>query len=334
MYDFVAVGDATIDVVMQLNEASVQCELDNQNCKLCLNYSDKIAVDQVDFVVAGNAANAAVGARRLGLSSAFLSTVGEDETGKKIVATFEKEGVSTEYLTVDGSTPSNYSVVLDFKGERTILVHHEPRTYNWKMTQPPKWIYLTSMGEGFEAIYDQVVAMVRQGNVYLSYNPGTHQLKKGLDFLKPSIAASTILFLNREEGARLLGKADHAPIQEVMQALKDLGPQIVVITDGPNGAYAYDGQNLHQLGIYQGPVVDRTGSGDSFATAFSVALAEGKTIPEAMQWGTANATSVVGQIGPQAGLLNQDGIQQIVAQNSNIQPILLLADAATAVTAP
>ncbi len=323
LYDFVAVGDATIDVVMQLDEANVMCELDSQNCKLCLNYADKIAVEHVAFVVAGNAANAAVAARRLGATSAFLSTVGEDETGKKIVATFQKEGVSTEYLTVDGSTPSNYSVVLDFQGERTILVHHEKREYVWKLTTPPKWFYLTSMGEGFEPIYDKVVSMVQQGNVYLAYNPGTHQLKKGLDYLKSSIAASTIFFLNREEGARLLGLADHTPLPELMPALKALGPQIVVITDGPNGAYVFDGQTLYQLGIYDGPVVDRTGSGDSFATAFTMALAESKTIPEAMQWGTANATSVVGQIGPQAGLLTQDGIMQIIAQNPDVQPLLL-----------
>src|SRR6266540_490057 len=135
MYDLVAIGDATLDVFMQIDDANVMCELDNINCKLCLNYADKIAAKTADFIIGGNAANAAVGARRLGQSSAFLSTIGDDETGKQIQKVFHKEGVSTEYLTVDSNAPSNYSVVINFHAERTILVHHVPRTYIWKIKE-------------------------------------------------------------------------------------------------------------------------------------------------------------------------------------------------------
>lgn len=320
MYDFVAIGDATMDVFMQIDDASVACDIDKQNCKLQLSYADKIAAKTADFIIGGNAINAAVGARRLGLTSAFLSTIGDDDTGHQIEAVLQKEGVSTEYLTVDKAAKSNYSVVINFHGERTILVHHEPREYVWNITGSPKWIYLTSMGEGFEPIYEQVVALVNQKTTSLAYNPGTHQLKKGLELLRPSINASKILFLNREEGARLLGLADHAPIKELLTGLKALGPEIVVVTDGPNGSYAFDGQTMYQLGIYDGPVVERTGSGDAYGTAFTVALYEGKSIAEAMTWGNANSTSVVGQIGPEAGLLNQDGIAQMIAKNPTIVP--------------
>ena len=96
MYDLVAIGDATLDVFIQIDDATVECELDNQNCKLCFNYADKIAAKRVDFVIGGNAINAAVGARRLGLSSAFLATIGDDDTGQKITDVLRKEGVSEE----------------------------------------------------------------------------------------------------------------------------------------------------------------------------------------------------------------------------------------------
>lgn len=324
MYDFVAIGDATLDVFLQLNDANVMCQLDTHNCKLCLNYADKIAVDQVDFIIGGNAANAAVGARRLGLTSAFLSTIGDDETGKKIEAVFHKEGVSTEYMTMEHGVASNYSVVLNFQAERTILVHHIPRTYHVASLQPAKWFYVTSMGDGFEAVYDRVVDLMRQGNMYMAYNPGTHQLKRGLAFLKPSLAVTTILFLNREESAQLLGVPPMTPIADLLAQLKALGPQMVVITDGKQGSYAYDGQSMYQLDIFDGPIVERTGCGDSFATAFTVAIAEGKPVTEAMLWGNANATSVVAHIGPQAGLLNQSGIQDLITKNAAIQPMLLL----------
>jgi ribokinase len=320
MYDLLAIGDATLDVFMHLNDASVMCELDNHNCKMCLNYGDKIAVDKVDFIIGGNAANAAVGSKRLGLSSAYLGTIGNDDTGKQIQSVFHKEGVSTEYLTVAEGEASNYSVVLNFQAERTILVHHNPRHYVWNVVHPPKWAYLTSAGAGFEPLYDKAIDMVRAGNVFLAYNPGTHQLKKGYEFLKPSLAITNILFLNREESSGLLNIQGEVSITELLTGLKNLGPQMVVITDGAKGSFVYDGKTIYQCGIFNGPVVERTGCGDAYATAFTVAICEGKSISEAMMWGSANSTSVLAYVGPQAGLLTVDGINQMIEKNKDVQP--------------
>lgn len=121
MYDFIAVGDATLDVFMRIEDAQAACNMNTHECVLELSYADKVAVDQLDFIIGGNAANAAVGARRLGHTSAFLSTIGDDDTGKKIVDTFHKEGVSTEHLTIEQGTQSNFSVVLNFQAEGLIL---------------------------------------------------------------------------------------------------------------------------------------------------------------------------------------------------------------------
>lgn len=320
MYDIVAIGDATMDVFMQIDDASVACDIDKQNCKLQLNYADKIAAKTADFIIGGNAANIAVGARRLGLSSAFLSTIGDDDTGRRIQQVFRTEGVSPEYLTVDPNALSNYSVVINFQGERTILVHHEPRQYVWNIYQPPQWVYLTSMGEGFEPIYDKVIQLVRENTTCLAFNPGTHQLNKGLDFLKPYLGASKITFLNREETANLLGLPQNSPMPDLLKGLKNTGSEIVVITDGANGSYSFDGSTMLELGLYEGPVVERTGCGDAYATTFTVAIIEGKSINEAMQWGNANSTSVLAQIGPEAGLLNQDGVMQMIAKNPTVIP--------------
>lgn len=323
MYDLVAVGDATLDVFMKVDEASVSCSVDTHSCQLCFSYADKIAVDQVDFIIGGNAANAAVGARRLGFSSAFFSTVGDDSTGKQILDVFHKEGVSTDYLTVAKGALSNYSVVLNFQAERTILVHHVPREYVWNIHEAPQWFYLTSMGSGFEAVYERVVDAVRASHCRVAYNPGTHQLKKGLEFLRPSLQVTDILFLNKEESALLLSMPENTPVADLIHGLHEIGVKIVVITDGPKGAYASDGREIFYLGIFDGPVVERTGAGDSFGTAFTAAIMQGKTIPEAMMWGSANATSVVAQVGPQAGLLTEQGIHDMIAKNQHVQPVKL-----------
>jgi sugar/nucleoside kinase (ribokinase family) len=323
MYDLISVGDATMDVFVKINDASVSCDIDTHECKLCLSYADKIAAEEVNFIIGGNAANAAVSSRRLGLATAFLSTIGDDTTGKQILDIFQKEGVSLEHLSVAPGTASNYSVVINFQAERTILVHHVARTYGWNITQPPKWFYLTSMGEGYEAIYNQVIMTAKQTHASVAFNPGTHQLKAGLESIRAAIAASAIFIVNKEEAAHILGLTKLPLVQELLVGLKNLGPEIVVITDGQAGAYAFDGQQTFHMGIYVGPVVERTGAGDAFGSAFTVAISQGRTIPEALQWGTANSTSVVAHIGPQAGLLDQQGIAKMIASNPTILPTQL-----------
>lgn len=90
--------------------------------------------------------------------------------------------------------------------------------------------------------------------------------------------------------------------------MRDLGPEIVVITDGPEGAYTYDGEEMWHMPMYPDPAppVDRTGAGDAFSSTFTAALAAGEDIPTALSWGPINSMSVVQYIGAQEGLLSRD----------------------------
>lgn len=302
-YDIISVGDATLDVFVLLLDANVLCNLQKDVCQLCLSYADKISVEKVQRLIGGNAANNAVGSARLGLKAAFYSIVGNDDTGRMILKTIRKEKVSCEYVHVDKKQESNYSVVLNFQGERTILVYHIDRAYKLPKFKPAKWFYLTSMGKNHQKFHDALLAHVKKASAKLGFNPGTHQLKQGLENLKPMLAATTVLFVNKEEAQRLVGPI--TDMKELLTATKRVGPRIVVITDGAKGAYAHDGVSYWQCGITDTPVVERTGAGDSFATAFIAALNHGKDIPEALRWGTMNSGSVILKVGPQAGLLTK-----------------------------
>ena len=90
MLDIISIGDATLDTFVKINDASVMCTLEKETCMLCLNYADKIPIVRLDQKVAGNAANVAVGASRLGLRSGLYSMIGSDDTGK-ILRTMKRE---------------------------------------------------------------------------------------------------------------------------------------------------------------------------------------------------------------------------------------------------
>ncbi len=302
-YDIISIGDATLDLFVGIEDASVLCTLNKDVCLLCLSYADKIAASSFQRIIGGNAANNAVGSARLGLKAAFYSVVGSDDTGKHVLHTVRREGVSTEYVQIARKQETNTSVVLNYKAERTILVYHIDRAYKLPKFRKSRWIYLTSMGRNHQRIHNDLMSFLRKDGVKLAFNPGTYQLKDGLEKLRPVLEFTAVLFVNKEEARKLVGEI--ADIKELLTAVRHVGPKIVVITDGENGSYAYDGQKFWKCGITSTPVIERTGAGDAFATAFLAALTHGKSVPEAMQWGTLNSASVIMQIGPQAGLLTK-----------------------------
>lgn len=303
-HDLLSVGDATVDVFLKMHDATVQCSLNRRQCLLCLRYADKIPVEDVQNVpAAGNAANTAVGSARLGLSAALVTVLGDDEDGRRITAELERNRVGTQYLSVDRGHRTNYSVVLNYQGERTILVYHAPRTYRLPPLAPSRLVYLTSMGKGWERIVPAFRRYVRQHRVRVALNPGTHQLRSSSQALKTLLASTSILLVNHEEAATILRVSPNAPVRGLLQGLRKRGPEIVVITDGPRGSCAVSGEQLWSMPPFPVPAIERTGAGDAFSTGFLGALLHGQDVPEALRWGTVNAGSVIRFVGPQAGLL-------------------------------
>ena len=142
--DLLTVGDATLDVFMSPSESEALCNLDNKECLICFSYGEKIPVKSIEYSIGGNAANNAVGTKRLGVKTGILVTLGGDESGNQILGRLEKEGVDMTNVVQQPSAGSNYSTVINYGGERTIFTYHAPRSYEFpvKMETSP-WVYLT-----------------------------------------------------------------------------------------------------------------------------------------------------------------------------------------------
>ena len=91
--------------------------------------------------------------------------------------------------------------------------------------------------------------------------------------MKDVYARTEIFFCNVEEAQKILNVTTR-DVKELAQKVMALGPKIAVITDGPAGAYAYDGTTMFFLKPYPDPKppLERTGAGDAFAGAFMAAL--------------------------------------------------------------
>ena len=264
----------------------------------------------------GNRQNAAVAARRLGLTSALVTNTGDDHNGEECRATLSKEGVHTDFVSVHKDKETNYHYVLWFEEDRTILVKHHEYDYQFPDIGNPKWIYLSSLGENTAEYHKQIAEYLRKNNlVKFAFQPGTFQIKMGLDILADLYARADLFFCNVEEAKKILNKPEEKDTKKLLREMHDVGPNVVVITDGPKGAYAYDGFEGFFMPSFPDakPPYDRTGAGDAFSSTFTSAIALGRSLFDAFLWSPVNSMSVVQKIGAQKGLLTQEEILKHLA---------------------
>ena len=313
--DFLSIGDITVDDFIRLKTAHIHEEKGELSPELCITFGDKLEYEfrkQVRAV--GNSANAAVSAARLGLRTGFISDAGEDESGRGCREELLQNKVITDYFRLHQGMITNFHYVLWYGADRTILVKHQE--YPYKMPElpvEPKWMYLSSIGQSSLPYHKEIGAYLSaHPNVKLAFQPGTFQMEFGTEALSEVYKNTAVFFCNVEEAQRIL-KITEKDIKVLMVKLRELGPKIVVITDGQKGAYAYDGTEGYSMPIYPGDAYERTGAGDAFSSTFTSALALGKTMLEALMWGPVNSMSVVKFIGAQEGLLSREKLEGYLA---------------------
>lgn len=313
-YDLVAIGDITTDAFIKLTDAEEL--VDHGVRELCVRFGDKVAYEEmIEVRAVGNAANAAVSAHRIGLSSALIARVGDDENGRNCRETLKGNGVSDEYLETQQGLPTNYHYVLWFGAERTILVKQTRFSYSMPaFAEPPKWLYLTSLGESAKEFHHDIARYCAgHPETKLAFQPGTFQIKLGAQELKDVYAVSEIFFCNKEEAQKILGTTD-GDAKKLMEGIRTLGPKIVVVTDGPNGSNILDAAgNAWHVPMYPdfAPPVSRTGAGDATASTTVSYIERGLPVQEALMRGMINAASVVQGVGAQTKLLPHDEIEAL-----------------------
>lgn len=311
--DLLGIGDVTTDAFIKLRTAHISEGVNKEKKELCLTFGDKIPYEFVEIVNAtGNSTNAATSAIRLGLSAGLVSDVGDDVNGKICLDGLKKNGIKTDYITKHKDSETNYHYILWYHEERTILVKHQEYDYKLPKFPEPKWIYLSSLSENSFSYHEEIMNYLEtHPNVKLAFQPGTFQIKLGAEKLSRLYKRTEIFFCNVQEAQKILGSKE-AEIAELLKALNILGPKIVVITDGPRGAYAFDGNEIWFMPPYPDPKppYERTGAGDAFASTFTSAIILKKSIPEALMWGPINSMSVVQYAGAQKGLLTRKQLEE------------------------
>src|SRR5579864_2182927 len=145
-YNVITVGESTIDAFMTLAHANSDAHLDKENGGLCFRFGEKIDVERYDFTIGGNATNVAVGLSRLGLKATLCTEIGDDEFSLKIRNVLANEHIE-RVLVRQVKGPSNFSVIINFKGDRTLFVEDCTRDHEFEFEGvTADLVYFTSLG--------------------------------------------------------------------------------------------------------------------------------------------------------------------------------------------
>lgn len=304
-YDIISVGSGTVDAFVSTDSEFIK-QKKNGHIDELIAYplGSKILINNLRFEVGGGGTNTAVAFSRLGLKTGWLGKTGTCENSKNILEILHKEKI--DFLGTIGNGTSGYSVILDSIGhDRTILAfkgQNDALEYSEIDEKKiiTKWFYFCSMvGKSFTT-QKKLAKFAEDHNIKIAFNPSSYQAKLGPIILKPILKRTELLILNREEAGYIVG--DNL-IPAMIYDLQKLGPTIVIITDGGNGAHCNDGKHYYYAKSRQVKILETTGAGDAFASTFLGAYIKKQDIHYALKLATTNAQSVIQHYGAKNILL-------------------------------
>lgn len=324
-YDFVTIGGSTEDITFYTHEGVL---IDNKKDilkqkLLAFEYGAKIRIDESYSSFGGGASNSAVNLSGLGFKTGVLVAIGLDNRGKSMLNNFRQNNVDLALVKKLKFSESGFSFILVGPNNEHIVFSNrasnkslEIQPGDLKKLKKSKWAYITSLHGDWPGNLKKVFSVK---NLKIAWNPGHEQIVAGYDKLKDFLERTFVLAFNKDEAIELVSthpdyknrkKAFFNNTANLLRALKKMGPQIVVITRGKNGANCYDGKNFyHQDAFEKKKIVDTTGVGDAFNSSFVAGLEiyDGN-VQKALKLGAKNSASVISKQGAQNGLITKKDV--------------------------
>ncbi len=339
MSDVITIGSATMDVFVECDDAAVVSVRRKEKSTEFMSYpyGSKLEITDFDSQVGGGGVNTATNFANLGLDTSAIFKVGDDIYSEGLFNFFKTKNVNLSSIIQDKKDSTGFSIILtSFEGDRTVLAHRGANAHikkseiDFEAIKNAKLLYIAPLNGDSNKVLDDIVKFAKENDTYVCFNAGTTGIKKGFNYLKSILEYAQIVVLNKEEASMATGiqlRQDtkdekfshyliHPDLQEMFKKLKVSEYQIIVITDGGNGAYAYDGAKYYYCPCFDGPVTSTLGAGDAFASTFCASLARyNRNIEKSLVAASINSAGVVSKFGATTGLLTFDEIEAKMGEN-------------------
>lgn len=313
MLDVITVGSGLIDLFLETGDRLFQkVKRGGKEDVVHVPFGSKIYIKEVRIDTGGGGTNTAVSFSKMGLRTGFIGLLGRDKNADRIVDELKKNKIKV-LVKKRADRDNGFSVILDAKGhDRTILSYKGVSNGLGKDMLPrmikTKWFYFSTMLGKSYMTQKYLSEYAKRKDIKIMFNPSFYLAKKGVGFLRPILKNTEILILNVEES----GYISKGSIEKRLKSLMGLGPKIVIITDGPKGAYLLNEEMYYKIIPHNIKVIEATGAGDSFASGFLAGFIRTGEIERSMQIGLANAQSVITHFGAKNKLLKWEEALEII----------------------
>lgn len=341
MSDIITIGSATIDVFVKCDDANIVSvhSIDRKADFMSYKYGSKLEISDFDTNVGGGGVNSAVNFANLGFNTSAIFKIGEDIYAQGVLNFFKDKNVDLSNIIQTKKTTTGFSVILvSFQGDRTVLAHRggngeiKKEDINFDAIKKAKFLYLAPLNGKSTKILEPIVDFAYENDIKICVNAGSSSIKKGFEYMKNILENAHVVVMNKEE-AQMCTKIEirpdtaeekfsdekiHPDLIKILKKLKVKDYQLIVITDGGNGAYAYAGKDIFYCPVYPSKVTSTLGAGDAFASTLCAALNKDKdNLGKALLYASVNSGSVVSKFSATEGLLTFEQIEERLQELPN-----------------
>lgn len=265
----------------------------------------------------GKGANQAVAAARAGGQVTFVTCIGDDDDGKKMLDGFRQDGIDTSHvISIPGTATGTALIFVDRNGENCIAVAPGANDHlsvpvidqAENLIRDTDLIQL-QMEIPYESI-QHICKLARKYNKRVLLNPAPARV---LD--RDILESLEYLVLNETEAEIVSGqKLTRENMEEVCGKIKEMGPRHIILTLGSRGSYVYD-DKVHQfVESFAVKAVDSTAAGDTFCGAFAVSMSGDETeIINSVRFANAAGALSVTRQGAQTSIPDRKTIEQFLS---------------------
>lgn len=341
MSDVITIGSATMDVFVECDDANIVSVSTKKDKSEFMSYPYGAKVEVTNFTsnTGGGGVNTALNFANLGFKTSAICKIGDDIYSKGVLEVLNNSTLDLSNIIQDKSVSTGFSIILlSFQGDRTVLTQRganatlKKSEINFDAIKQARLLYIAPLSGESNKVLGSIVEFAQANGVRVCFNAGTTSIKRGFEYIKKIIDNANIVVMNKEEATmctkiqvrpdskteKFSSELIHPDIQEMLKKLKVNSHQIIVITDGKNGAYAYDGKTFYQCENFPSTVVSTLGAGDAFASTFCAALERTRLdVGKSLMYAAVNSSSVVSNFGASEGFLAFDEIEAKLKENTN-----------------
>ena len=339
MTKVLTIGSATMDVFVECDDANIVsvCSKNKDSEFMSYPYGAKIDITTFSSKVGGGGVNTACNFANLGFETSAIFKIGEDIYSEGILESFKDRKVNLSHIIQDKNTSTGFSIILvSFQGDRTVLAHRganaeiKQEEINFDAIKDADLMYVAPLNGESNKVIESIVDYAHKHGTKICFNAGSTSLKRGFEHIKTILKSAHIVVMNKDEATMATGiqvrpdtktekfshELIHQDIKKMLTTLKVMDYQVIVITDGGNGAYAYDGQKFYFCPVFPSPVVSTLGAGDAFASTFCGALERTRlNVGRSLMYASVNSASVVSQFGATEGHITFEEIEKRLSEN-------------------